>query len=129
MVGATMVEKILASRSGLEKVRPGELVNVPVDLALGNDVTAPVAIKEFSRFRLDRVFDPDKIVLVPDHFTPNKDIASAEQVLIVRQFAEKYGIKNYFEIGRMGIEHALLPEQGLVWPGAVIIGADSHTCT
>lgn len=127
--GATMVEKILASRSGLEKVRPGELVNVHVDLALGNDVTAPVAIKEFSRFGLDRVFDPDKIVLIPDHFTPNKDIASAEQVLIVRRFAEKYGINNYFEIGRMGIEHALLPEQGLVWPGAVIIGADSHTCT
>ncbi|MDY6827209.1 MAG: 3-isopropylmalate dehydratase large subunit [Bacillota bacterium] len=127
--GSAMVEKILAARAGLERVKPGELVNVPVDLAFGNDVTAPVAIKEFSRFELDQVFDPDKIVLVPDHFTPNKDIASAEQALIVRHFAEKYSINNYFEIGRMGIEHALLPEQGLVWPGAVIIGADSHTCT
>ncbi|MFO8192936.1 MAG: 3-isopropylmalate dehydratase large subunit [Bacillota bacterium] len=127
--GSTMVEKILAARAGQEKVKPGELVNVTVDLALGNDVTAPVAIKEFSRFALDQVFDPDKIVLVPDHFTPNKDIASAEQAMVVRRFAEKYSINNYFEIGRMGIEHALLPEQGLVWPGAVIIGADSHTCT
>ena len=127
--GSTMVEKILAAKAGKDKVVPGDLVNVQVDLALGNDITAPVAIKEFERFGLDRVFDPDKIVLVPDHFTPNKDIAAAEQALLLRRFAEKYSIKHYYEVGRMGIEHALLPEQGLVWPGAIIIGADSHTCT
>ncbi|MDW7740489.1 MAG: 3-isopropylmalate dehydratase large subunit [Bacillota bacterium] len=127
--GSTMVEKILAKNASLDKVKPGDLVNARVDLALGNDITAPVAIKEFQRFGLDRVFDPDKIVLVPDHFTPNKDIASAEQAKVLRLFAEKFGIRNYFEVGRMGIEHALLPEQGLVWPGMVIIGADSHTCT
>jgi 3-isopropylmalate/(R)-2-methylmalate dehydratase large subunit len=127
--GSTMVEKILAAKAGKDKVVPGDLVNVQVDLALGNDITAPVAIKEFERFGLDRVFDPDKIVLVPDHFTPNKDIAAAEQALLLRRFAEKYAIKHYYEVGRMGIEHALLPEQGLVWPGAIIIGADSHTCT
>ncbi len=127
--GSTMVEKILAAHAGKEKVTAGELVNAKVDLALGNDITAPVAIKEFERFGLDRVFDPQKIVLVPDHFTPNKDIASAEQVMVLRRFAEKYGIEHYFEVGRMGVEHALLPEQGLVGPGMVIIGADSHTCT
>lgn len=127
--GSTMVEKILAAKAGKDKVVPGDLVNVGIDLALGNDITAPVAIKEFERFGLDRVFDPEKIVLVPDHFTPNKDIAAAEQAMVLRRFAEKYGIKHYYEVGRMGIEHALLPEQGLVWPGAVIIGADSHTCT
>ncbi|HSW35600.1 MAG TPA: 3-isopropylmalate dehydratase large subunit, partial [Candidatus Limnocylindrales bacterium] len=103
--------------------------SVAIDLALGNDITAPVAIKEFTSFGLDRVFDPDKIVLVPDHFTPNKDIAAAEQALLLRRFAYQYGIKHYYEVGRMGVEHALLPEQGLVWPGAVIVGADSHTCT
>ncbi len=124
-----MVEKILASRAGKIKVVPGDLVNVPVDLALGNDITAPVAIKEFKRFGLDRVFDPEKIVLVPDHFTPNKDIAAAEQALALRRFAAEYRIKHYYEVGRMGIEHALLPEQGLIRPGMVIIGADSHTCT
>ncbi len=127
--GSTMVEKILAAKSGKKRVAPGNLVNTKVDLALGNDITAPVAIKEFERFGVDKVFDPEKIVLVPDHFTPNKDIASAEQALLIRQFAQKYKIKHYYEIGRMGIEHALLPEQGLVRPGEVIIGADSHTCT
>jgi 3-isopropylmalate/(R)-2-methylmalate dehydratase large subunit len=127
--GSTMVEKILATHSGRERLSAGELINAKVDLALGNDITAPVAIKEFERFGLDQVFDPDKVVLVPDHFTPNKDIAAAEQVKTVRRFAEEFGIKNYFEVGRMGIEHALLPEQGLVGPGMVIIGADSHTCT
>jgi len=124
-----MVEKILAAKAGQKKVSPGDLVNVKVDLALGNDVTAPVAIREFERFGLDRVYDPDLIVLVPDHFTPNKDIASAEQVSLIRRFAEQQGIKHFYDVGRMGIEHALLPEKGLVWPGAVIIGADSHTCT
>lgn len=127
--GSTMVEKILAAKAGKDRVVPGNLVNTRIDLALGNDITAPVAIKEFERFGVDKVFDPEKIVLVPDHFTPNKDIASAEQALLMRRFAEKYKIKHYFEIGRMGIEHALLPEQGLVRPGEVIIGADSHTCT
>ena len=127
--GSTMIEKILAAHAGLEKVTAGELVNAKVDLALGNDITAPVAIKEFGRFGLDRVFDPDKIVLVPDHFTPNKDIAAAEQAMVLRRFAKQYKIKHYYEVGRMGIEHALLPEQGLVGPGMVIIGADSHTCT
>ncbi len=127
--GSTMVEKILAAKAGKEKVVPGNLVNTKIDLALGNDITAPVAIKEFGRFEVDEVFDPEKIVLVPDHFTPNKDIASAEQALLIRNFAEKYKIKHYYEIGRMGIEHALLPEQGLIRPGEVIIGADSHTCT
>jgi len=126
---STMVEKILAAKSGQKKVEPGNLVNAKIDLALGNDITAPVAIKEFERFGVDKVFDPEKVVLVPDHFTPNKDIASAEQALLIRSFAEKYKIKHYFEVGRMGIEHALLPEQGLVRPGEVIIGADSHTCT
>ena len=125
----TMVEKILAAKAGKENVSPGDLVNVEVDLALGNDITAPVAIKEFERFGLDKVFDPEKIVLVPDHFTPNKDIAAAEQAMVLRNFARDYGIKHYYEVGRMGIEHALLPEQGLVRPGMVIIGADSHTCT
>ena len=127
--GSTMVEKILAAKADQTKVSPGDLVIIQVDLALGNDVTAPVAIREFERFGLDRVFNPDLIVLVPDHFTPNKDIASAEQVKIVRRFAEQQGIKHFYDVGRMGIEHALLPEKGLVWPGAVIIGADSHTCT
>lgn len=125
----TMVEKILAARAGKDEVLPGDLVNVMVDLALGNDITAPVAIKEFERFGLKDVFDPEKIVLVPDHFTPNKDIAAAEQAMTLRRFAQKYGIKHYYEVGRMGIEHALLPEQGLVRPGMIIIGADSHTCT
>jgi len=126
---STMIEKILAAHADKDKVAPGDLVNARVDLALGNDITAPVAIREFMRFGLDKVFDPDKIVLVPDHFTPNKDIASAEQAVALRSFAKQYAIKNYFEVGRMGIEHALLPEQGLVWPGMLIIGADSHTCT
>jgi len=127
--GTTMVEKILAAGAGRTKVEPGELVNVRVDLALGNDITAPVAIKEFERFGRETVFDPEKIILVPDHFTPNKDIAAAEQVMVLRRFAERYNIKHYYEVGRMGIEHALLPEQGLVRPGSIIIGADSHTCT
>ncbi len=127
--GSTMVEKILAAKAGQARVSPGDLVMIKVDLALGNDVTAPVAIREFERIGFKRVYNPDLIVLVPDHFTPNKDIASAEQVQIVRRFAEQHGIKHFYDVGRMGIEHALLPEKGLVWPGAVIIGADSHTCT
>lgn len=128
-MGMTITEKILAAHAGLDYVEPGQLINAKLDIVLGNDVTAPVAIKEFEKLGLDRVFDKERICLVPDHFTPNKDIKSAEQAKMVRDFAKKYGITNYFEIGRMGVEHCLLPEQGLVVPGDVIIGADSHTCT
>ncbi len=125
----TMAEKILADRAGLEAVEPGELVEVPVDLTLANDITAPLAIKIFEETRINQVFDPERIVLVMDHFTPNKDIKSAEQVRICREFARRFGIKHYYEGGACGIEHALLPEQGLVVPGDIVIGADSHTCT
>ncbi|MBA7576594.1 3-isopropylmalate dehydratase large subunit [subsurface metagenome] len=124
----TLAEKILARHADKKKVTPGELINVRVDLILANDITAPIAIREFRRIGVDKVFDPLKIVMVPDHFVPNKDIASAEQAKIVREFAREQGII-YFEVGKMGIEHVLLPEQGLVLPGDVIIGADSHTCT
>jgi 3-isopropylmalate/(R)-2-methylmalate dehydratase large subunit len=125
----TMSQKILAKHCGKEYITPGEFINVKVDIALGNDITAPIAIKEFEDVGPSCVFDPDRIVLVPDHSTPNKDINSAEQSKILRDFAKKYTIKHYFEVGEVGIEHALLPEAGLVLPGEVIIGADSHTCT
>ncbi|MDO9573836.1 MAG: 3-isopropylmalate dehydratase large subunit [Candidatus Contubernalis sp.] len=128
-MGMTAAEKIIAAHAGKETVKPGELVKAKVDLILGNDITAPVAIREFKKIGLEKVFDPERIVLVPDHFTPNKDIASAQQVKMMKEFAREQGITNYFEIGRMGIEHALLPEVGLVLPGEIIIGADSHTCT
>jgi 3-isopropylmalate/(R)-2-methylmalate dehydratase large subunit len=124
----TLVEKILAAHTNTEKVNPGQFINVAVDIVLANDITAPIAIREFNRMGVDTVFDPGKVVLVPDHFTPNKDIPSAEQAKLVRQFARLQGV-NYFEIGKMGIEHVLLPEKGLVLPGDVVIGADSHTCT
>ncbi len=129
MMGMTITEKILAAHVGRDRVRPGDIINAKVDVVLGNDVTAPVAIKEFEKLGAEGVFDKERIVLVPDHFTPNKDIKAAEQSKIVREFARKYGIVNYFEVGRMGIEHCLLPEAGLVLPGDLIIGADSHTCT
>lgn len=125
----TITEKILAAHAGKDYVEPGELINAKIDLALGNDITAPVAIQEFKKIGVDGVFHQDKVALVPDHFAPNKDIRSAEQVKILRDFAHQQEITNYFEVGRMGIEHCLLPEQGLVKPGDVIIGADSHTCT
>ncbi|MCL6612156.1 MAG: 3-isopropylmalate dehydratase large subunit [Peptococcaceae bacterium] len=128
-MGMTITEKILAAHAGREKVEPGELINVRIDLALGNDITAPVAIREFEKIGVDRVFDRDRVVLVPDHFVPNKDIKSAQQAKIMREFARKHGITHYFEVGRMGVEHCLLPEQGLVGPGDLVIGADSHTCT
>lgn len=128
-MGMTVSQKILAYHAEKEFVAPGELINCKLDVVLGNDVTAPVAIAEFGKLNMEQVFDPEKIVLVPDHFTPNKDIKSAEQSKIMRDFARKLGIKHYFEIGAMGIEHCLLPEQGLVLPGDLIIGADSHTCT
>jgi 3-isopropylmalate/(R)-2-methylmalate dehydratase large subunit len=128
-MGMTVSQKILAAHAGKEFVTPGELINCKLDVVLGNDVTAPVAIAEFEKLGINQVFDQEKIVLVPDHFTPNKDIKSAEQSKIMRDFARNLGIKHYFEIGCMGIEHCLLPEQGLVLPGDLIIGADSHTCT
>ncbi len=125
----TMAEKILAEKAGLAVVEPGELVQVPVDLTLANDITAPLAIKIFREAGIERIFDPDKVVLVMDHFTPNKDIKSAEQVRICREFARRHQIRHYYEGGNSGIEHALLPELGLVVPGDIVIGADSHTCT
>jgi len=128
-VGMTMTQKILADHAGLKEVKPGQLINAKVDLVFGNDVTAPVAVKEFEKIGLDHVFDKDKVAIIPDHFTPNKDIKSAEQNKLIRDFARKMGLTNYFEVGRMGIEHALIPEKGLVVAGDVVIGADSHTCT
>jgi len=128
-MGMTIVEKILARHAGLDAVIPGQLIEARVDLVLANDITAPIAIREFRQAGAKKVFDREKIVLVPDHFTPNKDIASAEQCRILREFAAEQNLKYYFEIGEMGIEHALLPEKGLVVPGDVVIGADSHTCT
>jgi 3-isopropylmalate/(R)-2-methylmalate dehydratase large subunit len=128
-MGHTIVEKILARAAGRDGVSPGEIVEAQVDLALANDVTAPLAIAEFEKAGFERVFDPAKVALVPDHFTPNKDVRSAEQAKRVRAFARKHAIEHYFEVGRMGIEHVLLPEQGLVAPGDVVVGADSHTCT
>ena len=128
-MGMTMVEKILAAHAGRESLEPGEIVNAKLDLVLGNDITTPVAIEEFEKIGVEKVFDKDKIALVPDHFTPNKDINSAGQTKSIREFAAEMEITNYFEIGEMGIEHCLLPEQGLVKPGQIIIGADSHTCT
>ncbi|MDY6912206.1 MAG: 3-isopropylmalate dehydratase large subunit [Chloroflexota bacterium] len=124
----TLAEKILAAHSDKKTVSPGELINVRVDLILANDITAPLAIKEFRRIGVDRVFDPHKVVMVPDHFVPNKDIPSAEQAKMMREFALEQGLI-YFEVGEMGIEHVILPEKGLVLPGDVVIGADSHTCT
>ena len=128
-MGMTMTQKILAKHSGLESVVPGQLIKADLDIVLGNDVTTPVAVREFRKIGTDKVFDVNKIVIVPDHFTPNKDIKSAEQVKYIREFAKEMGIVNFFEVGQMGIEHALLPEKGLVTAGEVIIGADSHTCT
>jgi 3-isopropylmalate/(R)-2-methylmalate dehydratase large subunit len=128
-MAATIAEKILAAAAGESVVRPGQIVEAPVDLALTNDITGPLAMAEFEKAGFDRVFNPEKIVLMPDHFTPNKDVKSAGQVQKMREFARKYGIAQFFEVGRMGIEHALIPELGLVAPGDIVIGADSHTCT
>lgn len=128
-MGMTMTQKILAEKSGTKNVSPGQLVMAQTDLVLGNDITAPVAIDEFDKIGCKTVFDKDKIALVADHFTPNKDIKSAELNKKMRLFAQKYQITNFFDVGRAGIEHALIPEQGLALPGELIIGADSHTCT
>jgi 3-isopropylmalate/(R)-2-methylmalate dehydratase large subunit len=125
----TITQKILAKHAGLKKVEPGQLISCNVDLVLGNDITTPPAIKEFEKIGVRKVFDKKKIYLVPDHFTPAKDMKSAQQVKMMREFAKKYGIVNFFEIGCMGIEHALLPEMGAIKPGDLVIGADSHTCT
>ena len=128
-MGMTMTQKILATHAGLESVVAGQLIEADLDLVLGNDITSPVAIHEMDKMKVDGVFNKDKIALVPDHFVPNKDIKSAEHCKCVREFALKNNITNYFEVGQMGIEHALLPEKGLTVAGDVIIGADSHTCT
>ncbi|MBO5985703.1 MAG: 3-isopropylmalate dehydratase large subunit [Lachnospiraceae bacterium] len=128
-MGMTMTQKILAHAAGLDKVVAGQLIEANLDLVLGNDITSPVAIKEMDKMKVNGVFDKDKIALVPDHFVPNKDIKSAEHCKCVREFARRNEITNYFEVGEMGIEHALLPERGLTVAGDVIIGADSHTCT
>jgi 3-isopropylmalate/(R)-2-methylmalate dehydratase large subunit len=128
-MGSTITEKILARAAGRDAVHAGEIIEAKVDLALANDITAPLAIAEFEKAGFDTVFDPARIALVPDHFTPNKDIKAAGQSRKVREFARRHGIVNYFEIGRVGIEHVLLPDMGLVAPGDVVIGADSHTCT
>ncbi len=125
----TMTQKILAAHAGLSEVKPGQLIKAKLDMVLGNDITSPVAINEFNKAGFEGVFDTDKISLVMDHFAPNKDIKAAQQCKQCRTFAHRFDIKNYYDVGEMGIEHALLPEKGLVGPGELIIGADSHTCT
>ena len=125
----TITQKILAVHAGLDEVRAGQLINARVDLALGNDITAPMAISEFVNAGFEAVRDSSRVIFVLDHFTPNKDIKSAENCKTIREFAKKHSINNFFDVGRMGIEHVLLPEQGFVAPGELIIGADSHTCT
>ncbi|SFC83210.1 3-isopropylmalate dehydratase large subunit [Clostridium uliginosum] len=128
-MGMTMTQKILAAHAGLDNVKAGQLIEANLDLVLGNDITTPVAVTEFKKFKTDRVFSKSQIAIVPDHFTPNKDIKAAEQVKYIREFAHDMEIENYFEVGEMGIEHCLIPEKGLAVAGDVVIGADSHTCT
>lgn len=128
-MGYTITEKILLAHTDKKSIGPGEFINARIDLCLGNDITAPFAIEEFKKAGYKRVFDPERIALIPDHFAPNKDIESAIQCKLLRDFAKLQSIKHYYEVGRMGIEHALLPELGLVLPGDLVIGADSHTCT
>ena len=125
----TITQKILAAHCGRDEVHPGEIIMADIDLALGNDITAPISIRILRERGIKEVFDKDRIALVPDHFAPNKDIASAQQCKELRNFAHDFGITHYFELGEMGVEHALLPEKGLVLPGDLVIGADSHTCT
>ena len=128
-MGMTMTQKILAAHAGLENVKAGQLIEANLDLVLGNDITTPVAVNEFKKFGTDKAFSKSQIAIVPDHFTPNKDIKAAEQVKYIREFANKMEIENFFEVGEMGIEHCLIPEKGLAIAGDVVIGADSHTCT
>ncbi|TAL27524.1 MAG: 3-isopropylmalate dehydratase large subunit [Nitrospirae bacterium] len=125
----TITEKILAAHTGKKKVEPGELINAKVDMILANDITAPIAIQEFKKIGASDVFDRNRVAFIPDHFAPQKDIKAAEQCKLLRSFSKEYSLGLYFEVGRMGVEHALLPEQGLVVPGDLVIGADSHTCT
>ena len=125
----TISQKILADHSGMKEVSPGELINAKVDIAMGNDITAPITIRQFKKSGAKKVFDREKVVFVPDHFAPNKDIKSAEQCKIMKAFSQEQGLTNYFEVGQAGIEHVLLPEQGIVVPGDLVVGADSHTCT
>ena len=128
-MGMTMTQKILADHAGKTEVKAGELIMADLDLVLGNDVTTPVAVKEYIKAGAKDIFDKDKVVIVLDHFTPNKDIKAAEQCVISRKFAKEQEITNFYDVGSMGIEHCLLPEKGLVVPGNAVIGADSHTCT
>ena len=128
-MGMTLTQKILAAHAGLPEVKAGQLINAKLDIVLGNDITTPVAINEFERAGFDRVFDKEHIAIVLDHFVPNKDIKSATQSKQCREFANKYDILNFYDVGQMGIEHALLPEKGIVTAGDCVIGADSHTCT
>jgi 3-isopropylmalate/(R)-2-methylmalate dehydratase large subunit len=128
-MGQTLAEKILAAHAGLEEVDSGQFVEVNTDVVLSNDITAPIAIREFEKLGVARVFDPERVVIVLDHFTPNKDIKAAEQSRTVREFARAQGLSHFFDVGCMGIEHVLLPELGLIGPGDVVVGADSHTCT
>lgn len=128
-MGKTMVEKILSAHTDTDNFKTGDIINVRVDFAFANDITAPLAIKYFKESGAKEVFDRKKIGLIPDHFAPNKDIKSAEQCKLLREFAQEYKIENYFEVGKMGVEHALLPEKGLILPGDVVVGADSHTDT
>jgi 3-isopropylmalate/(R)-2-methylmalate dehydratase large subunit len=128
-VGHTLAEKILAAHAGADEVHAGQFIEAAVDVVLSNDITAPIAIHEFERLGVARVFDPERVIMVADHFVPNKDIKSAQQTLEMRQFARRQALPYYYDVGRMGIEHVLLPEQGLVAPGELVVGADSHTCT
>ncbi|MBR1554710.1 MAG: 3-isopropylmalate dehydratase large subunit, partial [Oscillospiraceae bacterium] len=128
-MGMTMTQKILAAHAGLDKVEAGQLILVNLDLVLGNDITSPVAIKAFSNMGKETVFDKEKVTMVMDHFAPNKDIKAAQQCMMCRDFCGTQEITNFYDVGQMGIEHALLPEKGLVVSGDAVIGADSHTCT
>ena len=128
-MGMTITEKILARHADVDRVRPGDLINASVDIALGNDITAPIAIDQFEKSGATDVFDKDRVILVPDHFVPNKDIKSAMQAKMLREFAGRHSLSHFYDAGEMGVEHALLPEKGLVLPGDLVIGADSHTCT
>ena len=128
-MGMTMTQKILAAHAGLDSVVPGQLIRAKLDMVLGNDITTPVAVNEFNKAGFDGIFDKEKVSIVMDHFTPNKDIKAAEQCMTCRKFAKRFDVVNFYDTGRVGVEHALLPEQGIVKAGDCIIGADSHTCT
>ena len=128
-MGMTMTQKILAAHAGLDSVKAGQLIRANLDMVLGNDITTPVAVNEFNKAGFDGIFDKEKVSIVMDHFTPNKDIKAAEQCMTCRNFAKRFDVVNFFDTGRVGVEHALLPEQGIVKAGDCIIGADSHTCT